>query len=308
MKQGHPPSPSFQKDQFVVASWYDSGTRNAGGIVVQVHHTQHGEQWMEHMELMLFPPLCHRTFVNLVGEHGRWHGPRNTDYEVREPILAERHSIEWMIQKEERDFGKRGNMKVESETFPGAGLTRHVCDNEACRKTIVVAFKGRDGEYCSNTCLVKKENQMSDEGTAVVMEEEGKPAKKAVKKGKAKVEKAVKVEAAKPKPVKKGKAKVEAKKGKAKPEAKKGKAEAVKPEPKKAKKGKAKVAAKEINPAKGSLTAKLLGMMKREGGTTMKQMRKVAPNSAGSILNAFENRGLKVTRTPDEEGVIHYSA
>ncbi len=70
-------------------------------------------------------------------------------------------------------------MKVKSETFPGAGLYREVCDNSKChngapikysdgtirrgRAALIIAWEGRDGRYCSNKCLNERENQMSDE-------------------------------------------------------------------------------------------------------------------------------------------------
>lgn len=60
-------------------------------------------------------------------------------------------------------------MKVKSPDVPGAH--RDVCNR--CRKPVILAWRGRDGIYCSNTCLVLAEEQdlhkekiMSDESEA----------------------------------------------------------------------------------------------------------------------------------------------
>lgn len=105
---------------------------------------------------------------------------------------------------------KESLLEVTSDTFPGAGLKRHVCDNEACRKPIVIAWQGRDGEYCSNKCLKLKEeggNTMvtaTDDNTEGAATQTAPETKKKAVKGKAKV-----------KAAKKGKAKAAAKKSKA---------------------------------------------------------------------------------------------
>lgn len=161
-------------------------------------------------------------------------------------------------------------MKVPSETFPGAGLQRHVCDK--CGKPIVIAWTGRDGEYCSNKCLkeaeIKESNMTEETGTATAVEEA--PKKKAAKKG-----------VAKTKGVAKGK-------GKAKPAAK----------------------AKKATRASGkdSMAAKIIVLLERKGGCTMKEMRKIAPNSAGSLLFSFRKAGMKIKVVKAEDGTRTYSA
>jgi hypothetical protein len=53
-------------------------------------------------------------------------------------------------------------VKVKAEEFGGAGVYRRYCDNPACKGPITVCWKGRRGEYCSNSCLkTEKENTMT---------------------------------------------------------------------------------------------------------------------------------------------------
>ncbi len=63
--------------------------------------------------------------------------------------------------------GKKIDMgKVTSIHFGGAPVGEHNCDN--CGLPIIMAWRGRDGEYCSNKCLESKErgDKMADGTTA----------------------------------------------------------------------------------------------------------------------------------------------
>jgi hypothetical protein len=164
-------------------------------------------------------------------------------------------------------------MKVDSETFPGAGLQRHVCDN--CRKPIVIAWTGRDGEYCSNNCLkqaeLKESTTMTDETTGTATQtatENGAPKKKAAKKGTAK-----------------GKAKASPKK-------------------KAAKKGEAKGTRKR---GTTSVKARVQALLERKGGATMKELEKISTTSQRSAMANLRKEGVKIKVTKDKEGVRHYT-
>ena len=44
-------------------------------------------------------------------------------------------------------------MKTPAPEFGGADVVRHTCDNPNCGRPIVLCWKSRDGEYCSNKCM-----------------------------------------------------------------------------------------------------------------------------------------------------------
>lgn len=51
------------------------------------------------------------------------------------------------------------NVHQKAEDFGGAEVYRHFCDNPECKKPIVLCWKSREGEFCSNKCM--KETQAS---------------------------------------------------------------------------------------------------------------------------------------------------
>lgn len=54
-------------------------------------------------------------------------------------------------------------MKEQSTALGNVGMTIMTCDNPNCRKNLVLAWKGRSGEYCSSKCLkLVEEKQMVD--------------------------------------------------------------------------------------------------------------------------------------------------
>jgi len=94
---------------------------------------------------------------------------------------------------EQRSQPKKGRkMNVPATDFGAAGVIRRKCDR--CNNPILLCWKGRDGEYCSNTCKKLAESgdkTMTDttEATATAASPivAGKPAtKKAPKKAAAK--------------------------------------------------------------------------------------------------------------------------
>ncbi len=76
--------------------------------------------------------------------------------------------------------------RITTDALGGVGMTTTECDNKKCRKSCVLVWRGRSGEYCSNTCLrAVEENPMSNEETEVMEEnevEETAPAAKTKKK------------------------------------------------------------------------------------------------------------------------------
>lgn len=83
-------------------------------------------------------------------------------------------------------------MKSASNELGDVGMTVQLCDNPACRKKLVLAWKGREGEYCTQTCLkaVEEKSMTEDESTQDT-------AAPAAKKSKAKGKKAAKAPAKK---------------------------------------------------------------------------------------------------------------
>ena len=104
--------------------------------------------------------------------------------------------------------------KEPAKEFGEAGVTKQFCDNPDCHKVIIIAWKGRDGEYCSNGCLNKMEpgettmNAAEAATAPITGEETKKPVKKAATKKTAAAKKAPAAPAKKTAP-KKGSAKVD---------------------------------------------------------------------------------------------------
>lgn len=64
-----------------------------------------------------------------------------------------------------------------ARAFGDAAVVRHVCDRDGCGKPVTLIWKGRDGEFCSNTCLKLAEKQqgvkvMSNATEELELEEE----------------------------------------------------------------------------------------------------------------------------------------
>lgn len=53
-------------------------------------------------------------------------------------------------------------MKVPHSRFPGSGLVHYLCDYRKCRGPIVLCWKGRDGDYCSNRCRQAAESTQQE--------------------------------------------------------------------------------------------------------------------------------------------------
>ncbi len=82
-------------------------------------------------------------------------------------------------------------VKVPATDFGNSGVTRHICDNDTCRKPLKLTWKGRNGEYCSNECLKIAEG-IGDKTMTEATETESSPitAGASNKKGKASAKKA----------------------------------------------------------------------------------------------------------------------
>lgn len=110
---------------------------------------------------------------------------------------------------------RKRQMEKHADDFGDANVVRHFCDHESCGKPITVAWTGRYGKYCCNTCLQLNENSekeitnMADtnETTTTSPITAGAPVAKKAPKGKAAkkaapvVKKAAKGKAAKAAPV-----------------------------------------------------------------------------------------------------------
>lgn len=102
-------------------------------------------------------------------------------------------------------IGKKTNtMRQKAEDFGGAEVYRHYCDNPKCKKPIILCWKSREGEFCSNKCM-KELASPTEVDTVVKSTTEEKMSKKATSKSssKATVAKPAAAKTTKPKAVQK---------------------------------------------------------------------------------------------------------
>ena len=91
------------------------------------------------------PILPKGQIYNLFGQPG-------IDYCSRECV--EKAHAKWMASKK---ASEKTPMQHLAEEFEDAGVIRRFCDR--CKTPITLCWKGRNGEYCSNSCLKLSEKQ-----------------------------------------------------------------------------------------------------------------------------------------------------
>lgn len=153
-----PTSFSFAEGATLATSWDDEGMRHAGAIVGSRRYiwSEDQERWLEQLELVQYPALSLQRHVTVLGTHGRWMGPRETAYELREPNALEMHSIREIIRKETllRQQGQQTRTNVVGSRGPSAseGLVIHVLKSKC-------EFKGKRAVMFAKlkTGMTKKE-------------------------------------------------------------------------------------------------------------------------------------------------------
>ena len=109
-------------------------------------------------------------------------------------------SIAWEDRKKRKrpasasaEEGAQETMERPAPEFGDSGVVRKFCDRDGCRNPVLLSWRGRNGEYCSNACykLNEEENEMTatEETTTAAPAAEkpiaaGKPPAPAKKKGK----------------------------------------------------------------------------------------------------------------------------
>jgi len=72
-------------------------------------------------------------------------------------------------------------MQQKAEDFGGAEVYRHYCDNLKCKRPIILCWKSREGEFCSNKCMKEVQASPSEETKTNTIEENMSNKKEAMK-------------------------------------------------------------------------------------------------------------------------------
>jgi hypothetical protein len=108
---------------------------------------------------------CSRTCVDVAFEayiKGRRKALRDAAKPEKKTANPNVELAEDIIPGPDTDSDSEESSNMESaitKEFGDATIVRHVCDRKGCGKPVTLGWKGRDGEYCSNTCFKLAERE-----------------------------------------------------------------------------------------------------------------------------------------------------